>query len=154
MRSIEWCLSKARLAALLTMLTLASCAERGPPETIAVAANSSLDSLDADNRPNILLIVADDMGYTDLGSFGGEIDTPNLDYLAESGLKLSNFHTAPTCSPTRAMLLSGTDNHIAGLGAMAEAMPPNLKGRPGYEGYLNERVASLPSLLQDAGYQT
>ena len=154
MQLIEWCLSKGRLLTLLTMLTLAACTEKELPETIAVAASSSLHSLNSDNRPNILLIVADDLGYTDLGSFGGEINTPTLDDLAESGLRLSNFHTAPTCSPTRAMLLSGTDNHIAGLGAMAEAMPPNLRGRPGYEGYLNERVASLPSLLQDAGYRT
>ena len=122
MQLIEWCLSKGRLLTLLTMLTLAACTEKELPETRAVAASSSLHSLNADNRPNILLIVADDLGYTDLGSFGGEINTPTLDYLAESGLKLSNFHTAPTCSPTRAMLLSGTDNHIAGLGAMAEAM--------------------------------
>ena len=108
------------------------------------------------SRPNILLIVADDLGYSDLGAYGGEIDTPNLDQLAEAGMRLSNFHATPSCSPTRAAMLSGTDNHIAGMGAMAERLPfsPELSGRPGYEGYLNNRVLSLASLLKDAGYHT
>ena len=73
-------------------------------------------ALAADERPNFLIIVADDLGYSDLGSFGGEISTPNLDALAQEGVRLSNFHTAPTCSPTRAMMLSGADSHVAGLG--------------------------------------
>lgn len=108
------------------------------------------------HQPNILLIVADDLGYSDLGSYGGEINTPNLDALAEQGLQMTNFYAAPTCSPTRAMLMSGTDHHLAGLGSMAEALPsqPHLQGKPGYEGYLNERVHWLPALLQDAGYNT
>lgn len=107
-----------------------------------------------DSRPNILLIVADDLGYTDLGAFGGEIETPNLDALARNGVRLAQFYTSPTCSPTRAMLLSGTDNHLAGLGNMFEELRANQQGHPGYEGYLNTRVASLPELLQDAGYHT
>ena len=106
------------------------------------------------SRPNVLLIVADDLGFTDVGFMGGEIRTPNLDSLAGNGLILSNFYTAPTCSPTRAMLLSGTDNHVAGLGAMFEALTPSLRGKPGYEGFLNRRVVSIASLLQDAGYHT
>jgi len=105
-------------------------------------------------RPNILLVVVDDMGYTDLGSYGGEIDTPNLDRLAMDGVRFSDFHTAPTCSPTRAMLLTGTDHHLAGLGNMAEALSPNQKNQPGYEGYLNSRVVTLAELLRDAGYHT
>lgn len=106
----------------------------------------------AGTRPNILMIVVDDLGFTDLGFFGGEIETPNLNQLANRGVLLTNFHASPTCSPTRAMLLSGTDSHIAGLGNMAAA--PNQRGKPGYEGYLNFRVAALPELLQDAGYNT
>jgi arylsulfatase A-like enzyme len=105
-------------------------------------------------QPNILLIVADDLGFSDLGAFGGEIATPYLDQLALRGLRFSNFHTASTCSPTRAMLLSGTDHHLAGLGTMAEALTPELQGKAGYEGVLNEQVAALPELLQDAGYYT
>ena len=106
----------------------------------------------SDKRPNILLLVADDLGYSDLGSFGGEINTPNIDQLANSGAKLTNFVAAPTCSPTRAMIMSGTYNHRAGLGAMAEWTAKNQKDKPGYEGYLNDSVVSLPMLLRDSGY--
>ncbi len=91
----------------------------------------------ADKRPNILLIMGDDMGYTDIGSFGGEIQTPHLDVLAEEGVRFSNFHTSVSCSPTRSMLLTGTDNHIAGLGNMAEMLTPEQKGKPGYNKSLN-----------------
>ena len=68
------------------------------------------------SRPNILLIVADDMGYSDLGSYGGEIKTPVLDQLAQQGMRYTDFYVSPTCSVSRSMLLSGTDNHVAGLG--------------------------------------
>ncbi|MDF9900700.1 UNVERIFIED_ORG: arylsulfatase A-like enzyme [Pseudomonas reinekei] len=105
-------------------------------------------------RPNFLVILADDLGFSDLGAFGGEINTPNLDALANNGLRLTDFHTAPTCSPTRSMLLTGTDHHIAGIGTMAEALTPDLIGKPGYEGHLNDRVVALPELLREAGYQT
>jgi arylsulfatase len=105
-------------------------------------------------KPNILLIVADDMGYSDMGSFGGEINTPNLDALAKSGLRATSFYVGPTCSPTRSMLLSGVDNHVAGLGNMAEYLGPKQKGKPGYEGHLNDRVVSVASVLRDAGYHT
>ncbi|MCZ0963855.1 arylsulfatase [Paracoccus benzoatiresistens] len=107
-----------------------------------------------DKRPNILLIVADDAGYADLGSFGGEIQTPNLDALAATGVRFTQFTASATCSPSRSMLLSGTDNHLAGLGNMAEFMAPNQTGNPGYEGYLNERVAPVSELLAEAGYDT
>lgn len=108
----------------------------------------------APKRPNFLLIVVDDMGYTDIGSFGSEIATPSLDKLAYSGIRLTNFQVAPTCSPTRAMLLSGVDSHRAGLGNMLEELSPNQQGQPGYEGYLNDRVVTLPTLLRDSGYYT
>ncbi|WP_256582335.1 arylsulfatase [Pseudomonas sp. MYb185] len=107
-----------------------------------------------DKQPNFLIIMADDLGYSDLGSYGGEIATPHLDALASEGLRLTSFHTAPTCSPTRAMLMSGTDSHIAGLGNMAELVQPFQVDQPGYEGYLNDRVASLAEVLQDGGYST
>jgi len=104
--------------------------------------------------PNILLIVVDDMGYSDIGAFGGEIKTPTIDALANSGVRFTNFYVGPTCSPTRSMLMSGNDNHVAGLGNMNEAMTPNQVGKPGYEGYLNDRVVSVATLLREAGYHT
>ncbi|MFT3997551.1 MAG: arylsulfatase [Asticcacaulis sp.] len=105
-------------------------------------------------RPNFLVIVADDLGYSDLGAFGGDIATPNLDKLALSGLRLTGFHSAPTCSPTRAQLLTGTDHHLVGLGAMSEMIAPNQSGKPGYEGYLRADTATLPELLKAGGYAT
>ena len=96
------------------------------------------------------------MGYSDLGCFGSEIATPNIDALARAGQLFANFYTESTCSPSRAMLLSGTDNHIAGLGDMAERMVsiPREIGKPGYEGYLNNKVVSVAQLLKGAGYHT
>lgn len=108
----------------------------------------------ADKRPNILLVMVDDMGWTDLGSFGSEIETPSLDTLAEEGMKFTDFHTSVSCSPTRSMLLSGTDNHLAGLGNMGEMLTPEQIGKPGYEGYMNNRVLSLAELLRANGYHT
>lgn len=108
----------------------------------------------AADRPNFLVIVADDLGFSDTAPFGGEIPTPALDGLARTGLRLTQFHTAATCSPTRSMLFSGTDNHRAGLGSMAELLAPNQKGQPGHEGYLRPEVASLAERLQAGGYRT
>ncbi|GME97864.1 unnamed protein product [[Candida] boidinii] len=108
-------------------------------------------------KPNFIVIVADDLGFTDLSAFGGEIDTPNLNKLAQNGLRFTDFHTASACSPTRSMLFSGTDNHIAGLGQMnefARNFPELFGGKPGYEGSLNFRVAALPEILNDNGYYT
>ncbi|WP_059151446.1 arylsulfatase [Novosphingobium barchaimii] len=122
-------------------------------QTSAVPAAPATAPQEA-KRPNFLVIVADDLGWSDLGAFGGEIATPNLDALATSGVRFTGFHTAPTCSPTRSMLLSGVDNHEAGIGTMAESLGPAQIGRPGYEGYLNDRVASIAELLQQGGYRT
>jgi len=107
-----------------------------------------------ETRPNILLIVVDDMGYSDIGPFGGEIRTPSLDSLAKSGIRFTDFHTSVACSPTRSMLLSGTDNHLAGMGTQGEVTFPNQIGKPGYEGHLNDRVVSIATLLRDDGYFT
>jgi arylsulfatase len=105
-------------------------------------------------RPDVLLIVADDLGYSDLGVLGSEIRTPHLDALARDGLLLTSFLVSPTCSPTRAMLLTGVDTHIAGLGTMDGEAAPNQAGQPGYEGVLSDRVVSVATLLRQAGYHT
>lgn len=105
-------------------------------------------------RPNVLVIIADDMGYSDIGAFGSEIQTPNIDSLASEGMSFTNFHVGATCSPTRTMLISGVDNHLAGLGNMHEIMADNQFGKPGYEGYLNQSVVSIATVMRDAGYNT
>jgi arylsulfatase A-like enzyme len=109
-------------------------------------------------RPNFVTIVIDDMGYSDLGVFGGEASTPNLDELATDGMILTNFYAGATSSPSRAMLLSGKDNHNAGLGNMREVMErqPRVEqeGQPGYEGVLSLDVLPFPQILQDNAYHT
>lgn len=109
---------------------------------------------DGNSRPNIVLLVADDWGFTDVGAFGGEIATPHLDELARRGMRFSNFHVAASCSPTRSMLLTGVDNHRNGVGNLRETMPAAHLGQPGYQGSLNTRVVTVASLLQDNGYRT
>ena len=105
--------------------------------------------------PNIMLILADDMGFNDMGVMGGEIATPTLDSLADEGLLMTNFYTAPTCSMTRAKLMTGTDNHLVGLGQMKERKKaPNQMDNVGYVGYLNEHTVTIAERLKDAGYST
>ncbi|MEM1155636.1 MAG: sulfatase-like hydrolase/transferase, partial [Pseudomonadota bacterium] len=139
-----WC-----FASLLALIHVSGCGNK-PHAAPTDPSGSSL------KRANLLLIVADDMGFSDLGSFGGDADTPNLDSLALEGLRLTNFHAAPSCSPSRAQLLSGADNHLVGLGNMAELLPryPWQQGRPGYEGYLTRKAVTLARVLQEHGYRT
>ncbi len=122
--------------------------------TLVLLAGTSCSSPPVpDPRPNILLIVADDLGYADLGVFGGDIRTPHIDALAREGLLFTQFHTAPMCAPTRAMLLSGNNNHVAGMGS--QLATPMLQAHvAGYEMHLPDRIAPLPRLLRDAGYHT
>jgi arylsulfatase len=107
-----------------------------------------------DERPNILLIIGDDMGFSDVGAFGSEVATPNIDALASEGLSFTNFHVGATCSPTRSLLLTGVDNHRSGLGNMHEFLVDEQRGQPGYEGYLNKDVVTIIQLIRDAGYST
>jgi arylsulfatase A-like enzyme len=121
---------------------------------LVITACSSVKDQTPDRRPNILLIVADDAGYSDFSCYGGEIPTPHVDALANEGLQLTDFHVAPNCAPTRAALLSGMDNHLAGLGTMYEVITENQKGQTGYEGYLNFNIVSLAEVLNQSGYNT
>jgi arylsulfatase A-like enzyme len=120
----------------------------------ALAVPAVASAADAPRRPNIVIILGDDLGFADMGSFGSEIKTPNLDSLAGEGVRFTNFYTHATCSPTRSMLLSGLDTHLNGLGNMDEWTAPNQRGVDGYEGVLSDKVATLPQLLKDAGYHT
>ncbi len=108
----------------------------------------------AQERPNIVFIQADDLGYSDLGAFGSEIPTPNIDALARDGMMLTSFYTSLACSPTRAMFMSGMSNHLAGVGVQGAPRRDEHRDQPGYVGYLNFQVASLAELLADAGYDT
>jgi hypothetical protein len=121
---------------------------------ILINSTSSYAQKTADARPNILLIVADDLGYADLGCYGGEIKTPNIDALARKGILFTHFHTSPLCAPTRSMLLSGNDNHVAGMGSMFSVDGTNRAGKPGYERHLTDRIVTIAQLLKDGGYQT
>lgn len=103
----------------------------------------------AQTQPNILLILADDLAYTDMSCYGGEIPTPNLDTLASKGIRFSQFHTAPYCAVTRAMVLTGNNNHVAGMGS--QDLRTNVKG---YEGHLSNRVVTIPQLLKTKGFST
>ncbi len=105
-------------------------------------------------RPNMVVLLADDWGYSDVGAFGSEINTPHLNQLAQSGVRFSNFHVSASGSPTRSMLLTGVDNHLNGVGNMRETIPQSHVGRAGYLSVLNQRVVTVSSLLQDSGYRT
>jgi arylsulfatase A-like enzyme len=108
------------------------------------------------NQPNIIIIVADDLGYSDIASFGGNIHTPVLTTLAKESLLFSNFHVQPTCSPTRSSLLTGNDNHVAGLGIMGEMDYPALHALklPGYSAELSNQVITIPEVLRINNYHT
>ncbi len=160
------------LLVLLTCVTIGytgACSNAKPENDTSAKTNSSdddgststPDGATADGQqprssqaPNIIICLVDDMGFADLGCYGSEISTPNIDALAAKGVKFTNFHTASTCSPTRSMLLTGVANHLIGFGNMDEIMADNQFGKPGYEGYLTDRAVTLPTLLKDAGYHT
>lgn len=106
------------------------------------------------DRPNVVLILADDLGYTDISPFGSEIDTPNIARLASEGLSFTNYHTAANCAPARAMLLTGVDSHRNGVPNIPESIPPEQMAFDHYQGVLSDNVVTLASLLQADGYHT
>ena len=138
-------LATKRIGALTLLATVIGC-------VAPITAVSPLHPVAI--KPNVIVIVADDLGFSDIGALGSEIPTPNIDSLAAGGTLFTNFHVAATCSPTRAMLLSGVDNHRAGLGNMGEFLTEEQRGQPGYEGYLNHQVETLATRLRRVGYQT
>jgi arylsulfatase A-like enzyme len=128
---------------MLVLLALAACGQNEPAEALTAAPD----------RPNFVIIMTDDMGFTDFGAFGGrDMKTPNLDNLALNGIRFTNFHGHLSCAPSRAMLMSGMGNHEAGLGTQRDI--ERFRGERNYERYLVDRVATLPEILADAGYRT
>ena len=122
--------------------------------TALVAANAACGNVKSPTRsskkpPNIVLIMADDMGFSDIGCYGGEISTPNLDRLAANGLRFSQFYNTARCCPTRASLLTGLYPHQAGIGHMV-----GNRGIPAYQGYLNNQCLTVAEALKQAGYTT
>jgi arylsulfatase A-like enzyme len=129
--------TRGRLVALL--LVLGSC-------WLAPLAQAS--------RPNIVLILADDLGFSDIAPYGSEIQTPTLGALAENGVRFTNYHTAASCAPTRGMLLTGVDSHRNGVPNIPETIPDEQRAHANYRGTLGHNVVTVASLLQDAGYHT
>jgi len=106
------------------------------------------------SKPNIVLILVDDSGLMDFGAYGGEARTPNIDRLAMNGMMFTNMHGSPVCSPSRAMLMTGSDSHLAGVANLPEMLPTEFQGRPGYGGVLNDRVQTIATRLKEANYNT
>ena len=117
-----------------------------------VTAQAKGDS--ANTKPNIVLILVDDSGLMDFGAFGGEARTPNIDRLASGGMMFTNMHASPVCAPSRAMLLTGSDSHLAGVANLPEMLPKKFQGYPGYGGLLNDRVQTIAARLKEANYNT
>ncbi len=158
--------SHAVTLALFGAAALAACGDNGaevsaadmapaPAEPAAetepaAVAEAEPSGLEAGSRPNILLIVGDDLGYLDLGLYGSEIRTPNIDALGNAGVILTNFYSSVACQPTRAMLMSGTGNHMAGVGSQGRVIEDN----PYYLNHLSQRVISIADRMAEAGYHT
>lgn len=110
-------------------------------------------TIDSSHRSNIILIMADDMGFSDVGCYGGEIHTPNIDGLAAEGIRFTNLYNAARCCPTRASLLTGLYPHQASMGGMV-SRPDNSKPPGPYQGYLNDQCVTIAEVLREAGYHT
>lgn len=113
------------------------------------ACSTVQDTKAGEDRPNIIIIMADDLGFSDLGCYGGEINTPNLDFLAAQGMRFTQFYNASRCCPTRASMLTGLYPHQAGIGRMTMDT-----GKPGYRGFLTENTVTIAEVLKQAGYNT
>jgi arylsulfatase A-like enzyme len=139
------------VSALVLLMVLSSCQRPESTEQIAAPAQLSAPTgLAPGSRPNILLIVADDLGYQDLSVFGGEIPTPNIDALFNAGVMMTNFYVSVACQPTRAMLMSGMDHHLAGVGSQGRFV----QGSPAYQNRLTENVASIAERMAALDYHT
>ena len=105
-------------------------------------------------RPNIVVILFDDVALMDLGAYGGEARTPNIDRLARQGAMFTGYRTSPLCTPSRAMLLTGLDNHRAGAATIEEILPPDMRNRPGYRLRIEPEVLTIAERLRAEGYRT
>lgn len=121
---------------------------------IGVAVMTAMPASAQETRPNILVVLFDDVGFTGFGAYGGDARTPTIDALAQSGTQFSRYYSSPFCGPSRAMLLTGLDNHQTGMGTLVETVTPEQRELPGYSMVWDEDQATIASLLSEAGYQT
>ena len=140
--------------ALLT-LALSACNDSGQPNSsqsspvepsaIDLSKPSTIPTevIAENTKPNFLIVMADDLGFTDIGVFGSEIKTPTIDNLANESLRFTQFYASPNCSPSRAMMMTGLDSHFTGFATMQDHLAENQRGQPGYEGYLPDKVVAL-----------
>lgn len=117
----------------------------------AIATDASAEETP---RPNIVFILADDLGFSDIAPYGSEVSTPTLSALANNGIRFTNFHTAANCAPARAMLLTGVSSHLAGVPNIPEMLAPEQRVQDNYQGVLGSNVVTVATLLEDAGYHT
>ena len=121
---------------------------------VIVSSINVLVAAEVPRRPNIVFLLADDLGYTDIAPYGSEVNTPTLQALADTGIRFSNYHTAANCAPARAMLLTGVSNHLAGVPNIPEMLSAEQKLVENYQGVLGDNVVTIATLLEGAGYHT
>lgn len=138
----------------LSSRTVPAVVARAGASLLALGLASTAPALAQDTRPNILLVLFDDVGFMDFGAYGSDTRTPTIDALARQGVMLSRFHSSPFCGPSRAMLLTGMDNHQVGMGTLVETVTEEIRELPGYSMLWNADQTTIASLLSDAGYQT
>lgn len=142
-------LAIVRATVFAVMIAVAALAVGGPAKAQAQTVTPPQPA-----RPNVVILLADDVALMDFGAYGGEARTPNIDALAARGTMFTRYHSSPLCSPSRAMLLTGVDNHRTGLATIPEVLPKEQRGKPGYAMRLEPGVATLASRLRDVGYRT
>lgn len=140
-------------ASALCFCVVNTCALGNQSLSDAVVNTTRLQA-NSDQRPNIVFILADDLGYTDIAPYGSEVNTPSLSALAEQGVRFTNYHTAANCAPARAMLLTGVDSHLAGVPNIPEMLAPQQRKHANYQGVLGDDVVTVATLLEDSGYHT
>lgn len=127
---------------------------KGILQSLCFLPLASISQSAAAERPNIVFLLADDLGYSDIAPYGSEVNTPTLSQLANQGIKFTNYHTAANCAPARAMLLTGVSSHLAGVPNIPEMLSPAQQRQDNYQGVLGSDVVTIATLLEDAGYHT
>jgi arylsulfatase len=159
-RTVGFTLVRALIAAIAILVTAPLVAQEEEQSQITGLVDAPVTDGASDNvakvaeRPNIVFILADDLGFTDIAPYGSEVNTPTLSALAGEGVRFTNYHTAANCAPARAMLLTGVDSHLAGVPNIPEMLAPEQTKHAHYQGVLGDNVVTVATLLEDAGYHT